>query len=63
MLEMRTRCETCDRELASDQDDVFICSYECTYCAGCAEDRHERTCPNCGGNLVVRPMRALSTHE
>ena len=35
----------------------MICSFECTFCADCAELRFDETCPDCGGGLVVRPIR------
>ncbi len=54
-LEMRPECEHCRTALA-DAGTAFICSYECTFCAGCAA-RMDHACPNCGGELVVRPKR------
>jgi hypothetical protein len=54
-LEMRTRCERCDAAL-DQAGDARICSFECTFCSGCAEQMHH-TCPNCGGELVARPRR------
>jgi uncharacterized protein len=54
-LEMRAECERCEELLAAESD-AFICSYECTFCARCAEEMH-RVCPNCGGELVARPRR------
>jgi hypothetical protein len=54
-LEMRAECERCGASLQPDGDAV-ICSYECTFCAGCGETM-EHTCPNCGGELVPRPRR------
>ncbi len=57
-LEMRNRCEGCGLALASDAD-ARICSYECTFCVGCAEAM-DGVCPNCGGELVPRPRRAGS---
>ena len=56
MLEMRATCERCEKALPVDTADARICSYECTFCAGCAETLG--TCPNCGGELVSRPRRA-----
>jgi hypothetical protein len=29
---------------------------ECTFCANCA-DRLDEICPNCGGDLLDRPIR------
>ncbi|MGH7588429.1 MAG: DUF1272 domain-containing protein [Gemmatimonadota bacterium] len=55
-LEMRDRCERCERELAADGT-AYICSYECTFCEPCAS-RLECLCPNCRGELVRRPRRS-----
>lgn len=60
MLQMRPNCECCDRDLAANGGDARICSFECTFCADCAETRLEGRCPNCGGDLVVRPSRAVT---
>lgn len=57
MLQMRPNCECCDRDLAGNSGDARICSFECTFCAECAGERFEGRCPNCGGELVVRPPR------
>jgi hypothetical protein len=57
MLELRPGCECCDRDLPPDSSEARICTYECTFCAGCAEGVLGGVCPNCGGNLVVRPIR------
>ena len=56
MLEMRPDCERCGTDLAADQHGAFICSFECTFCAECADEMDER-CPNCGGELMDRPPR------
>jgi hypothetical protein len=55
-LEMRRECEGCGRVLEADGV-AYICSYECTFCDDCAQ-RLERVCPNCGGELVLRPRRS-----
>ncbi len=57
MLELRPNCECCDADLALDSPDVLICTFECTFCRVCGEDRFDRVCPNCGGELVRRPVR------
>ena len=57
MLELRPNCECCDRDLANGDPDARICSYECTFCASCVENRLGGRCPNCGGGLVLRPTR------
>jgi hypothetical protein len=54
-LEMRESCERCGRTLAH-VDAAVICSYECTFCAMCGEE-FAHICPNCGGELVIRPKR------
>jgi len=54
-LEMRAGCERCGASLA-DEGTAYICSYECTFCEGCASQM-EHICPNCGGELVRRPKR------
>ena len=58
MLEMRPTCERCDAPLAPDGSEARICSYECTFCASCAAGELAGRCPNCGGDLQVRPTRA-----
>lgn len=60
MLEMRPNCECCDRDLPPDSDQARICTFECTFCAACAETRFSGLCPNCGGELVARPIRPQS---
>jgi uncharacterized protein len=56
MLEMRNSCERCDQPLGLDAV-AYICSYECTFCNGCANGELAGACPNCGGELVHRPRR------
>ena len=57
MLELRPNCECCDRALPPAAMDAMICSYECTYCTACATGVLAGKCPNCGGELVRRPVR------
>jgi uncharacterized protein len=57
MLELRPGCECCDIDLPPDSSDARICSFECTFCAKCAEGVLGGRCPNCGGELVARPRR------
>lgn len=57
MLELRPNCKCCDRDLPPDTAAARICTFECTFCAECAEARFGGVCPNCGGNLVERPAR------
>ena len=58
-LELRPNCEYCDKDLPPSALDARICSYECTFCADCSAAMGE-VCPNCGGELVVRPRRGAS---
>ncbi len=57
MLTLRPNCECCDKDLPPATSDAVICSFECTFCRGCAETKLGGRCPNCGGNLVPRPIR------
>ena len=65
MLELRPNCECCDKDLPPDSPEAFICSFECTFCRDCMTARLHGRCPNCGGELVRRPVRpeeALRRH-
>ncbi len=57
MLLLKPSCECCDRDLPPGAADAMICSFECTFCADCAEQKLRGVCPNCGGELVRRPVR------
>ena len=57
MLELRPNCECCDRDLPPASAEARICTFECTFCADCAEGTFKGACPNCGGELVRRPIR------
>ena len=57
MLELRPNCELCDCDLPPDSTQARICSYECTYCAECADTVLENVCPKCGGGFSPRPIR------
>lgn len=57
MLQLRPNCECCDRDLPPESTEARICSFECTFCASCAQDRLGGHCPNCGGELLQRPRR------
>ncbi|MCD6040757.1 MAG: hypothetical protein K0R40_360 [Burkholderiales bacterium] len=37
MLQLRPNCECCNRDLAPDSTDAFICSFECTFCRACRD--------------------------
>jgi len=60
MLELRPNCECCNRDLPPAAPDAMICSFECTFCRACADLKLGGRCPNCGGNLVSRPIRPPS---
>ena len=57
MLILKPNCECCDKDLPPAAQDARICTFECTFCADCADTHFGNTCPNCGGNLVMRPIR------
>jgi len=57
MLQLRPNCECCDIDLAPESREARICTFECTFCAACADARFGGFCPNCGGELVRRPIR------
>lgn len=57
MLAIRPNCECCDRDLPNGNPSARICTFECTFCVDCVEQRFEGTCPNCGGDFVLRPTR------
>lgn len=60
MLELRPNCECCNQDLPPDSAQALICSFECTFCQQCSDQRLHGTCPNCGGELVRRPIRPTS---
>ncbi len=57
MLELRPNCECCDKDLPAESRSAFICTFECTFCQDCAHITLMGVCPNCGGELVRRPVR------
>ncbi|HCK84012.1 MAG TPA: DUF1272 domain-containing protein [Hyphomonadaceae bacterium] len=57
MLKLKPNCERCDRDLPPDSADARICTFECTFCADCAERVLGGVCPNCSGNFAPRPIR------
>jgi uncharacterized protein len=57
MLALRPNCECCDKDLPPQAEEARICTFECTFCADCANEKLDGICPNCGGELVKRPIR------
>jgi hypothetical protein len=57
MMDLRPNCECCGKGLPPDATDAMVCSFECTFCADCAQTALGGVCPNCGGNFSVRPIR------
>ena len=57
MLQLRPACECCGRDLPPASDLARICSFECTFCRDCTDGALAGRCPNCGGELVRRPIR------
>lgn len=60
MLALRPGCETCDVDLPPTAAEAMMCSFECTFCSDCATSLLHNVCPNCGGELVRRPVRPQS---
>ncbi len=60
MLQLRPNCERCNVDLAPDSRSAMMCSFECTFCSACAAGELKGICPNCGGELVRRPVRPAS---
>ena len=63
MLELRPNCECCDRDLPFDSPEARICTFECTFCAGCVDGVLKGVCPNCGGGFAPRPIRPARLME
>ena len=63
MLEVRPNCEFCDKDLPPESEEALICTFECTFCSDCAETILKYVCPNCGGELVRRPIRPAELLE
>lgn len=59
-LELKSKCERCERPLPQNSKEAFIRSYECTFCAHCAE-KELRFVLNCKGELTRRPTRVATT--
>jgi hypothetical protein len=57
MLELRPNCECCDKDLPPASREAMICTFECTFCADCADRVFGGACPNCGGEFSRRPVR------
>ncbi|QLC23603.1 DUF1272 domain-containing protein [Parasphingopyxis algicola] len=60
MLEMRPDCERCGTDLPAEKAGAHICSFECTFCSDCTKGPLAGSCPNCGGELRQRPVRATA---
>lgn len=57
-LDLKPNCECCGKALPPEAPDAMICSFECTFCAACVDERLPGgRCPNCGGEMVRRPIR------
>ena len=60
MLQLRPNCECCNTDLPPESTQAWICSFECTFCASCAQGVLGGVCPNCGGEMVRRPRRPVA---
>lgn len=57
MLQIKTYCENCGKDLPNDSTEAMICSFECTFCTQCVTNVLSNVCPNCGGGFEKRPVR------
>jgi hypothetical protein len=57
IMDLRPECERCGKLLPNGAPDARICTFECTFCAICADGEFAGVCPNCGGDLLLRPTR------
>lgn len=57
MLDLKPNCECCNKDLPPVSTEAMICTFECTFCKTCSNEILHHICPNCGGNLVERPIR------
>ena len=55
MLELRPNCECCDKDLPPDATDAMICTFECTFCADCAEQCACRRLPELRRQFFAAP--------
>ncbi|CAN5146945.1 DUF1272 domain-containing protein [soil metagenome] len=60
MMKIKPNCECCDRDLPPDSGEAVICTFECTFCATCADTVFHGACPNCDGNFSPRPIRPVA---
>ena len=57
MLKLKPNCECCDVDLPPNSHEARSCSFECTFCKDCTDNIFHGICPNCGGELLRRPIR------
>lgn len=57
MLEFRPTCGHCNKKLTPESLDTMHCSFECTFCAACAQNLFGNICPKFGGGFSPRPIR------
>lgn len=46
MLELRPRCEYCDKDLPPQSLEAMIGTFECTFFRDCVEQKRKGVCPN-----------------
>jgi hypothetical protein len=63
VMELRAECERCGQSLPNGAPDARICTFECTFCAACTDGELAGVCPNCNGDLVLRPTRPAEMLE
>jgi uncharacterized protein len=60
IMTLRGECERCGRPLPNGSAEARICTFECTFCSTCTDGELGGICPNCHGNLVLRPTRPVA---
>ena len=56
---MKKHCQCCGKQLFRNSEEVYICSFESTYCKDCAEAK-SFICTECNGKLEKRPTRIIT---
>ena len=63
MLDIGPNCEIFEKHLPPESTEARICSYECSYCANCAESILHNVCSICGvalQHVVSGPKKPIA---
>ena len=61
MLELRPSCECCDKDLPPAATDAMICTFECTFCRDCVNEKLNANVPIVVGILRHVPSGLLQS--